>query len=473
MTTGKPLLAVRNIRLTFGGITAIKDVSFEVEKGEFFAIIGPNGAGKTSMLNVLNGVYKPTSGSVEFDGQSLLGRKPADIARLGIARTFQNLALFEEMTVLDNVVLGRHHFMKAGVLSGMFWFGRARREEYEARRDCMPLLELMGLDDIRDEIVRELPYGVKKRIELARALAMRPKLLLLDEPVAGMNGAETAELASWVLNAKRELDLTIIMIEHDMALVTKVADRVLVLDFGEVICCDKPSVAVNDPRVIRAYLGGTDEKVIEGATAALTEDEKAADGKAEKAASDDKKPESGSDDEKAESASGGEKAESDSGAGSEEKASGSESEGKAADGKAEKAASDDKKPESGSDDEKAESASGGEKAESDSGAGSEEKASGSESEEQAADGKAEKAAADAESDASASDDKKAESGSDGEKAESDSGAGSEEKASGSESEEQAADGKAEKAAADAESDASASDDKKAESVSAATSEDAS
>jgi branched-chain amino acid transport system ATP-binding protein len=265
----RPLLAARNIKLTFGGITAIKDVSFEVRRGEFFAIIGPNGAGKTSMLNVINGVYKPSAGSLEFEGESLLGRKPADIAELGIARTFQNLALFEEMTVLDNIVLGRHHLMKAGVLGGMLWFGRARREEYEARRDCLPLLDLMGLSDIRDELVQDLPYGVKKRIELARALAMRPKLLLLDEPVAGMNGPETAELARWVLAAKQELDLTIIMIEHDMALVTKVADRVLVLDFGEVICCDTPAVAVNDPRVVRAYLGGSGEELIESATAGL------------------------------------------------------------------------------------------------------------------------------------------------------------------------------------------------------------
>jgi branched-chain amino acid transport system ATP-binding protein len=158
----RPLLAARNIKLTFGGITAIKDVSFEVRRGEFFAIIGPNGAGKTSMLNVINGVYKPSAGSLEFEGESLLGRKPADIAELGIARTFQNLALFEEMTVLDNIVLGRHHLMKAGVLGGMLWFGRARREEYEARRDCLPLLDLMGLSDIRDELVQDLPYGVKK-----------------------------------------------------------------------------------------------------------------------------------------------------------------------------------------------------------------------------------------------------------------------------------------------------------------------
>jgi branched-chain amino acid transport system ATP-binding protein len=269
VTSTEPLLQAEHVRLTFGGITAISDVSFRVEKGEFFAIIGPNGAGKTSLLNVLNGVYRPSSGSVTFEGQSLLGRKPAQIAAQGIARTFQNLALFEEMTVLDNVVLGRHHRMKAGMLSGAFWWGRARREEHEARRDCLPLLELMGLDDIRGELVHDLPYGVKKRIELARALALQPTLLLLDEPVAGMNSHETNELAQWVLTAKKELDLTVVMIEHDMALVTRVADRVLVLDFGEVICCDIPQVAVSDPRVIRAYLGGSGDDVVAAATAGL------------------------------------------------------------------------------------------------------------------------------------------------------------------------------------------------------------
>ena len=269
MTGTEPLLVAEHVRLTFGGITAISDVSFRVEKGEFFAVIGPNGAGKTSLLNVLNGVYRPSSGSVTFEGQPLLGRKPAQIASQGIARTFQNLALFEEMTVLDNVVLGRHHRMKAGMLSGAVWWGRARREEHEARRDCLPLLELMGLDDIRGELVHDLPYGVKKRIELARALALQPTLLLLDEPVAGMNSHETSELARWVLTAKKELGLTVVMIEHDMALVTRVADRVLVLDFGEVICCDIPQVAVSDPRVIRAYLGGSGDDVVAAATAGL------------------------------------------------------------------------------------------------------------------------------------------------------------------------------------------------------------
>lgn len=262
MTQQPPLLQVREVGLSFGGVHAIRDVSFEVRQGEFFAIIGPNGAGKTSMLNVLNGVYQPSHGEVRFAGSSLIGRRPPTIASLGIARTFQNLALFDEMTVLDNVVLGRHHTMRAGILSGGLWFGRARREEREARVACEPLLEIMGLGELRDHEVRDLPYGVKKRIELARALAMEPRLLLLDEPVAGLNAGESRELADWVLQAKERLDLTVVMIEHDMALVRRYADRVLVLDFGEVICCESPEAAISDPRVIRAYLGGSDEEVV-------------------------------------------------------------------------------------------------------------------------------------------------------------------------------------------------------------------
>lgn len=257
------ILEARNVGLSFGGIKAIQDVSFAVERGEFFAIIGPNGAGKTSMLNVLNGVYKPSQGEVVFEGTSLLGMAPPQIASLGIARTFQNLALFDDMSVLDNVALGRHHFMRSGVLSGGFWLGKAKKEERAAREDCLPLLELMGLTEIRDGGVRDLPYGVKKRIELARALAMQPKLLLLDEPVAGLNSSESRDLADWVVAAKERLGLTVVMIEHDMALVRRYADRVLVLDFGEVICCEPPEQAISDPRVIRAYLGGSDEEVIE------------------------------------------------------------------------------------------------------------------------------------------------------------------------------------------------------------------
>lgn len=257
-----PILEAENVEVTFGGIKAIQDVSFAVDREEFFAIIGPNGAGKTSMLNVLNCVYRPTKGDVRFEERSLLGMAPPQVAALGIARTFQNLALFDEVTVLDNVVFGRHRFMRSGVLSGGLWFGRARNEEKAARVDCLPLLELMGLMGIRDRTVRDLPYGVKKRIELARALAMKPKVLLLDEPVAGLNTSESVELAEWVVAAKRQLGLTVVMIEHDMALVRKYADRVLVLDFGRVITCERPEEAISDPRVVRAYVGGSGEDVI-------------------------------------------------------------------------------------------------------------------------------------------------------------------------------------------------------------------
>ena len=250
-----PLLQVSNLDMSIGGLHILRDISFDVAGGEFFAVIGPNGAGKTSLLNVLSRVYTPTSGEVAFDGASILGRKRHELASLGIARTFQNLALFEQMDVLDNVVLGRHHLMKSGLLSGVAWFGRARNEERAARQGCLPLVELLGLDDFLDRPVADLPYGVKKRIEVARALAMKPRLLLLDEPAAGMNEEESAELGDWILVAKRELGLTVAMIEHDMGLVTRLAERVLVLDFGQVVTIEEPEAAISDPRVISAYLG--------------------------------------------------------------------------------------------------------------------------------------------------------------------------------------------------------------------------
>ncbi|WP_169989026.1 ABC transporter ATP-binding protein [Microbispora sp. H10836] len=265
MNEKKPLLEVSNVSLRFGGVTALDGISFAVEHGEFFAIIGPNGAGKTSLLNVLNGFYRPQQGEVALDGHSLIGRRPSTIASLGVARTFQNLALFDELTVLENVVLGRHHLMRSGILSGAFWWGRARKEEYAARRECLPLLEMTGLDGIAGRPVRDLPYGVKKRVELARALALKPRLLLLDEPVAGMNATESNELASWVQTAQRQLDLTVVMIEHDMALVRRVADRALVIDFGQVVCLEAPDLAMRDPRVVRAYLGGTDDALVHAA----------------------------------------------------------------------------------------------------------------------------------------------------------------------------------------------------------------
>ncbi|MFH8249340.1 ABC transporter ATP-binding protein [Microbacterium sp. B2969] len=255
-----PLLDVRDIALSIGGLHILRGITFDVREGEFFTVIGPNGAGKTSLLNVISRIYRPTGGSVMFDGTPLLEAKRSSLATLGIARTFQNLALFEHMDVMDNVVLGRQRLMKSGVLSGSVWFGRARREETIARQACEPLIDLMGLGDYLARPIRDLPYGIKKRIELARALAVEPRLLLLDEPAAGMNDEETDELAEWILVAKRELGLTIVMIEHDMGLVTRLGDRSLVLDFGTTITIESPRAAISDPRVIAAYLGDDSEE---------------------------------------------------------------------------------------------------------------------------------------------------------------------------------------------------------------------
>lgn len=259
--TAPSLLEVRDLELSIGGLHILRGISFEVAEGEFFTVIGPNGAGKTSLLNVISRIYRPTSGTVSFDGSSLLEAKRTALADLGIARTFQNLALFEHMDVMDNVVLGRQRLMRSGVLSGAVWWGRARREETIARQACEPLIDLMGLGDYLSRPIRDLPYGIKKRIELARALAVEPRLLLLDEPAAGMNDEETDELAEWILVAKRELNLTIVMIEHDMGLVTRLGDRSLVLDFGTTITIESPRAAISDPRVIAAYLGDESEEV--------------------------------------------------------------------------------------------------------------------------------------------------------------------------------------------------------------------
>lgn len=259
--SGSALLEARDVELTIGGLRILRGITFDVQDGEFFTVIGPNGAGKTSLLNVISRIYEPTAGSVTFDGAPLLAAKRTDLAGLGIARTFQNLALFEHMDVMDNVVLGRHRLTRSGVLTGAVWFGRARREERRARAACEPLIDLMGLGDYLRRPIRDLPYGIKKRIELARALAVEPRLLLLDEPAAGMNEEETNELADWILVAKRELSLTVVMIEHDMGLVTRLGDRALVLDFGTTITIEQPSAAIADPRVIAAYLGDESQEL--------------------------------------------------------------------------------------------------------------------------------------------------------------------------------------------------------------------
>jgi branched-chain amino acid transport system ATP-binding protein len=249
------LLEVSELNLRFGGVAALTDVSFEVAAGELFGLIGPNGAGKTCILNCLNGVYRPQAGRVLLDGQDLLAMAPPETAEAGVARTFQNLALFSNLTVVDNLMLGRHHLMKAGPLAGAVWWGRARGEEIRHRRRCAEIMDLLDLGPYRHYPVGLLPYGIQKRIELGRALAMDPRLLLLDEPVAGMNLEETEDMAGHIAEIREELALSIILVEHRMDLVMDLVDRLLVLAFGEVVATGSPAEIQSNEDVVEAYVG--------------------------------------------------------------------------------------------------------------------------------------------------------------------------------------------------------------------------
>ena len=244
------IMEVKDITLRFGGVTAIEDVSFDILEGEVRAIIGPNGAGKSSMLNVINGFYHPQEGEVWFNGQRRGSMKPYQIAYQGIARTFQNIALFKGMSTLDNIMTGRFTHMKSGMISQVFWKGKAEKEEYENREAVEKVIDFLEIQTIRKTEVGKLPYGLQKRVELGRALAAEPKLLLLDEPMAGMNVEEKEDMSRFILDVNEEFGTTVALIEHDMGVVMDIADRIVVMDYGKNIGDGTPKEIVSNQKVI-------------------------------------------------------------------------------------------------------------------------------------------------------------------------------------------------------------------------------
>ena len=254
-----PLLQIDGVTLAFGGVKALTGVGFAVQPSSITAVIGPNGAGKTSLFNTISGFYRPTSGTIRFQGQDITRVPAPQRAKLGLGRSFQNIALFRGMTVLDNIKLGRHTHLKTNVFDALLYIGRARKEEAELRRDIEErIIDFLEIDHIRNAPVAALSYGLQKRVEMARALAMQPQILMLDEPVAGMNREETEDMARFILDVRAEWGVTVLMVEHDMGMVMDLSDHVVVLNFGQVIAQGAPAVVQADPEVARAYLGSGD-----------------------------------------------------------------------------------------------------------------------------------------------------------------------------------------------------------------------
>jgi len=250
------MLSIDDVSLSFGGLQVLSDVSFAVNEGEIFAIIGPNGAGKTSILNIISGFYRPARGTVKFEDNDITHLQADKRAALGMGRTFQNIALYHGMSVLDNIKLGAHTHLKTGLMSSLWYWGSAHKEEMRLRKKIEEdIIDFLEIESIRKQPVSALAYGLQKRVELARALAMRPKLLLMDEPVAGMNAEETEDMARFILDIKEEHNITIVLIEHDMKMIMDISDRVLVLNFGHALTQGTPQEVQKHPEVIKAYLG--------------------------------------------------------------------------------------------------------------------------------------------------------------------------------------------------------------------------